>query len=354
MAEKPILLIIDDEFDIRETFKLWLEREGYIVYTAAARMEALKILEEYSIEVCLVDLRLGEDDGLELSSELKKADTLLKILILTGYPSYETAIDAMKIGIFDYISKTEEKPDILQKIKKAVEARQKEINVKHETTGCRKNIVLVCNHMMIQEGFEKFCRDENDYHLMHTYHSLDYIKPNDFNQKAALVLACMSCNQERLKDPKNVMATFHLHFPNALVLILNSQFTDLEKLQLIKLGFKGFLPKNLSKEDIKKAFEAVLKGEFWIPHELAHRLLAELLKKTSEVKYKKPENIFQLSRREIEIIKAMASGLSNYEIGVKLYISQKTVKAHIYHVFKKMGVKSRTQAIVKAVDAHII
>jgi DNA-binding NarL/FixJ family response regulator len=354
MTEKPTLLLIDDEPTVRETFKLWLEEEGYIVYTAAAKMEALKILEEYSIAVCLVDLRLGGENGLEISKELKKADTLVKIIILTGYPSYETAIDAMKIGIFDYISKTEEDQGILQKIKMAVEARKKEIDAKDEHSGCRKNIVLVCNHMMIQEGFEKFCRDEIDYLLMHTYHSIDYIKNNDFNHKAALALVCMPCNHKQLKHPKNALANLHLYFPNAAVLIMNSQYADLEKMQLIKLGVKGFLPKNLSKEDIKMAFEAVLKGEFRISRELTHRLLAELLKKTSEVKYKRPENIYQLSRREIEILQAMASGLSNFEISTKLYISQKTVKAHIYHIFKKMGVKSRTQAIVKAVEAHII
>lgn len=354
MTEKPTLLVIDDEPTVRETFKLWLEEEGYIVYTASGKTDALKILEEYSIAVCLVDLRLEEEDGLEISKELKKADSLVKIIILTGYPSYETAIDAMKIGIFDYISKTEEDHSILHKIKRAVETREKEINAKDEHAGYRKNIVLVCNHMMIQEGFETFCRDENDYHLMHTYHSIDYIKKNDFNHKAALVLVCMTCNQKHLNHPKSSMGALHLSFPNAAVLIMNSQYSDLEKMQLIKLGAKGFLPKNLSKEDIKVAFEAVLKGEFWIPRELTHRLLAELLKKTSEVKYKKPENIYQLSRREIEILQAMASGLSNFEISSKLFISQKTVKAHIYHIFKKMGVKSRTQAIVKAVEAHII
>jgi DNA-binding NarL/FixJ family response regulator len=354
MTQKSTLLVIDDEPTVRETFKLWLEEEGYIVYTASGKMDALKILEEYSIAVCLVDLRLEGENGLEISKELKKADTLVKIIILTGYPSYETAIDAMKIGIFDYISKTEEDRSILQKIKSAIEAREKEIYAKDENSGYRKNIVLVCNHMMIQEGFETFCRGETDYHLMHTYHSIDYIKTNDFNHKAALVLVCMTCNLKHLKHPKSAMGDLHLSFPNAAVLIMNSQYTDLEKMQLIKLGTKGFLPKNLSKDDIKMAFAAVLKGEFWIPHELTHRLLTELLKKNSDVKYKKPENIYQLSRREIEIVQAMASGLSNFEISAKLFISQKTVKAHIYHIFKKMGVKSRTQAIVKAVEAHII
>lgn len=354
MMDKPALLIIDDDPTVLETLKLWLENEDYIVYAASSKAEALDVLKDYSIAVCLVDLKMEEEDGLEISKELKKADTLLKVIIITGYPSYETAIDAMKMGIFDYISKSEDEPDILQKIKRAVETRYKEIELKSEDADIRQNIILICCHMMIQEGFEKFCRDEPDYHLMHTYHSIDYIKTSDFNHKAALVLVCMTCNQKHLKNPKKILSHLRLYFPNAGILIMNSQYTDTEKIQLIKLGAKGFLPKNLSKEDIKMAFEAVLSGEFWISRELTHRLLAELLEKTSDIKYKKPENIYHLSRREIEILQAMASGLSNFEISNKLFISQKTVKAHIYHIFKKMEVKSRTQAILKAVEAHII
>jgi two-component system response regulator DegU len=189
---------------------------------------------------------------------------------------------------------------------------------------------------------------------MHTYQSVEYIKTSDFNHKASLALVCMTCNQTQLKHPKKTLHSLRLYFPNAGILIMNCQYTDTEKIQLVKLGAKGFLPKNLSKDEIKMVFEAILKGEFWIPRQVTHRLLAELLEKASEVKFKKPENIYQLSRREIEILQAMASGLSNFEISTKLYISQKTVKAHIYHIFKKMEVKSRTQAIVKAAAAHII
>ncbi len=354
MMEKPTLLIIDDDLTVLETFKLWLEDEGYVVYTATSRAEALKVLEDYAIAVCLVDLKMQGEDGLEISRELKKADTLLKIIIITGYPSYETAIDAMKMGIFDYISKSESEQDILSKIRKAVETRQNEIATKGEGIGSRKNIILVCHHLMIEEGFEKFCRDEANYHLMHTYHSIDYVKTGDFNHKADLVLICMTCNQLHLEHPKKIFPNLRLFFPNAGILIMNSQYTDAEKMQLVKLGTRGFLPKNLSKNDIKEAFEAVLKGEFWISRELTHRILSELLVKTSDIKYKKPENVYHLSRREIEILQAMASGLSNFEVSTKLFISQKTVKAHIYHIFKKMGVKSRTQAIMKAAEAHIL
>ena len=103
MTEKPELLFIDDEPTVLETFKLWLEDKEYIVHTAVSQEEALKVLEDYSIAVCLMDLKMQDENGLEISKELKKADTMIKIIIITGYPSYETANDAMKIGIFDYI-----------------------------------------------------------------------------------------------------------------------------------------------------------------------------------------------------------------------------------------------------------
>ena len=347
-------MLVDDEPSVLQTFKQWLEGEGYSVYTAISKKEALKILEEYSIAVVLIDLKMGEEDGLEISEELKKADALIKVIIITGYPSYESAIDAIKMGIFDYVSKSSDDSDILKKIANAVETRQKEIADKTEGSGDSKNIILVCHHMMIQEGFEKFCRDEPGYNLMHTYHSLDYIKTSDFNHKASLILLCTSCNQSHLGHLEKTFSSLNLYFPNACLVMINSQFNDEEQIELIKLGVKGFLPKNILKETMKKSFEGILTGEFWASRKVTQRLLSELLVKATKTKYKKPENVYHLSGREIEILQAMASGLSNYAISNKLFISEKTVKAHIYHVFKKMGVKSRTQAILKAKEAHII
>jgi len=61
-----------------------------------------------------------------------------------------------------------------------------------------------------------------------------------------------------------------------------------------------------------------------------------------------------LTNREIEILQALASGLSNFAISEKLFLSEKTVKTHTHHIFKKMQVKSRTQAAMKAMEFHII
>ena len=103
-----------------------------------------------------------------------------------------------------------------------------------------------------------------------------------------------------------------------------------------------------------KAFQAVLDGQMWISRELSQALLRELMDQGTSSQYTKPKNTYNLSNREIEILEIIASGLSNLEISDKLYISEKTVKAHINHIFKKMGVKSRTQAVKKAVEEHII
>lgn len=354
MIKNQSILLVDDEQAVLDSFKLWLEEEGYEVYTATTKKKALEILEEYTIAVCLIDLRMKDEDGLRISKELKKTDAFLKIIILTGYPTYESAIDAMKMGIFDYISKSQEQHEILEKIQNAFETRQNEIAAKTGMPGTRKNIVLVCQHMMIKEGFENFCREETSYKLLHTYPSVDYIKGSDFNNQAALVLLCMTCNQKRLQKPKDMFADLQLFFPNARMVMINSQFTEEEKMELLLLGVKGFLPKNIFRENMKKAFGAIVQGEMWVSRKLTNSLLSKLIQQTSDRKYKEPENWYKLSRREVEILQAMASGLSNYDISEKLYISEKTVKAHINHIFKKMGVKSRTQAVLKAVEAFII
>jgi DNA-binding NarL/FixJ family response regulator len=354
MIKTKSILLVDDEQEVLDSFKLWLEEIGYTVYTAKTKKEAVEVLGEYSIAVCLIDLRMKDEDGLRVSRDLKKIDALLKVIIITGYPTYETAIDAIKMGMFDYVSKNQDQADILEKIENAFETRQNEIAEKTGIPGSRRNIILVCHHMMIKEGFDNFCREEPAYNLLHTYSSLDYIKSADFNNQAVLVLICMTCNQKRLRNPQKMFNNLQLFFPNARLVMINSQFTDEEKMELLMLGVKGFLPKNIFRENMKKAFAVIVNGEMWVSRKLTHSLLAKLIRKSSDRKYKEPENFYKLSRREVEILQAMASGLSNLEISEKLYISEKTVKAHINHIFKKMDVKSRTQAVLKAVEACII
>lgn len=353
-VNKPPLMLIDDDPSVRETFKLWLEDEGYLLYTAATKKEALEILQKHSISVCLIDLKMKGENGLRVSEELKRIDSLLKIIIITGYPSYESAIDAMKLGVFDYVSKFSENEEILVKIEEAAASRQKVIEGKKKTVGERKSFVLVCNHAMIREGFVNFCRKHRDFQLMHTYHSVDYINNGDFNKSADLVLVCQTCNQHCFADANATCSRLHHLFPNARLVMINSTSDDDSKKKLIKLGVRGFFPKNIFIENMAKAFKDILDGQHWVSRRVAYSLLNELLENNDPPEFRQTPDAYDLSSREIEILQAIATGMTNFEISTKLFISEKTVKVHINHIFKKMGVKSRTQAVKKAVENRLI
>lgn len=211
-------------------------------------------------------------------------------------------------------------------------------------------IVLICHYMMVREGFEKFCQENPGFIIGHVYPGIDKIQKKYFDSHTDMALICHECNRQQLKNPEQYLPRLSLVFPNAKMVMINSEFSQEEKVKLITLGIKGFLSRKLSIENMKRAFTAILNGETWVSRKLTDGLLNELIREKSGRTYSRPENRFRLSRREMEILQAIATGMSNLEISEKLFISEKTVKAHIHHIFKKMGVKSRTQAVIKAME----
>jgi len=111
---KPVL-IVEDETIMRESLRDWLEEEGYEVDTAEAGEEALQKMGEREFGVAVLDLRLPGKDGLEVLREATVQNPKLKGIIITAYPSVETAVQAMKMGAVDYIVKPFA-PDALEKV----------------------------------------------------------------------------------------------------------------------------------------------------------------------------------------------------------------------------------------------
>lgn len=355
MKNNPRILIVDDEKDILKSFRLWTENKGFKVLTASSGNGAKDILKKNTIEVCLLDLRLGDENGIELAKELSEKDEFLKIIIITGYPSYDTALNSIKSGVFDYISKSELQKDILSKIQRAIEARNDQIAELNSSNVGKYKLGLVCNHTLVKEGFANFCAKEKEFHLTCTFHSFDYIKKSDFNNELDFILLCPLCNEQHIDDPVGFVTKLRVFFPKAKILFTEDS-TDQEKMvALIKQGVRGFLQKNISTGNLKRAFKSIENNEYWISRSLNDNLIDQLINISQGSKgVLNTENVFQLSKREMEILQAISSGLTNLEISDKFFISEKTVKAHVYNMFKKMGVKSRTQAVKKAHDFHIL
>ena len=110
---KPVL-IVEDEAIMRESLRDWLKDEGYEVETAEEGEEALQRIGEKEFGVAVLDLRLPGRDGLEVLREAVAQNPKLKGIIMTAYPSVETAVEAMKIGAVDYMVKPFA-PDALEK-----------------------------------------------------------------------------------------------------------------------------------------------------------------------------------------------------------------------------------------------
>jgi len=113
VATAPSMLIVDDDEVLRERLAKALRARGYEVRTAKDAAAALELARQESPELALVDLRMPGASGLELIGELKALDPATKIVVLTGYGSIATAVEAIKLGATHYVPKPADVDEIL-------------------------------------------------------------------------------------------------------------------------------------------------------------------------------------------------------------------------------------------------
>ena len=105
--------IIDDDDQLRISFQKLLTEEGYHVESAASGESCLKMIQQKLPDLIVLDVRLPGINGLETFKEIHKIEPKLPVIIMTAYGTTETAIEAIKLGAFDYILKPFEIPDML-------------------------------------------------------------------------------------------------------------------------------------------------------------------------------------------------------------------------------------------------
>jgi two-component system response regulator HydG len=115
------ILVVDDEIGIRQSLKKILEKEGYTVITASNGEEAFKTIRGGDIDLLITDIRMAGMNGVELLRVSKSVSPYTEVIMITGYASVDTAVDSMKQGAYDYITKPFKKADILKAVQKAIE-----------------------------------------------------------------------------------------------------------------------------------------------------------------------------------------------------------------------------------------
>ncbi|MFI5570655.1 response regulator [Streptomyces sp. NPDC051740] len=128
------------------------------------------------------------------------------------------------------------------------------------------------------------------------------------------------------------------------VLILTTYDTDAEIERAVEAGATGYLLKDATRERLVEAIHAAHRGETVLAPRVAQRLVARM---------RRPAPV-ELTSREVDVLTAVADGLSNAQIGERLFIAEATVKTHLLRVFAKLDVSDRTRAVVVAMEQGLL
>ena len=129
--------------------------------------------------------------------------------------------------------------------------------------------------------------------------------------------------------------------PDVKVLMLTTSDGDEDVFRSMNKGARGYMVKDESGEDLHVAIRTVASGEVFLP---------KRIRAIYDDRKKRPS----LSEREIEIIRLVAKGFSNDELAERLHLSPDTIKAHLRHVYEKLGVESRVEAVTEAMRTGLV
>jgi DNA-binding NarL/FixJ family response regulator len=206
------------------------------------------------------------------------------------------------------------------------------------TSGGRIRILSVDGHPVFREGIAAMTNGQQDMALV-----AEASDGREAIEKYREHLPDITLMEARLPDMGGVdaMIAIKAEFPNARIVILTTFEGDVEVQRALAAGASGYLLKNIPSSELLHAVRQVYAGKKQIPQQLAAQL----------VEHMGDQN---LSTREIEVLKRVAQGNRNRDIGNLLCISEATVKVHMKHIMEKLEAKDRTEAIAIAVRRGII
>lgn len=202
-------------------------------------------------------------------------------------------------------------------------------------------ILIADDHPVVRTGLEGMLAGQRDFQVV----------GEATNGKQAVELAEQLVPDVVLMDLRmpeldGVAATAEIRRrqPTVQVLVLTTFDTDADILPAIEAGASGYLLKDMPREDLFRAIHATAQGESFLAPAVAARLIGRMRAPVEEA----------LSARELEVLTMVSQGATNKEIGRRLHISEATVKSHLIHIFEKLGVNDRTQAVTVALQRGIV
>ncbi|HJU05443.1 MAG TPA: response regulator transcription factor [Nitrospiraceae bacterium] len=176
---------------------------------------------------------------------------------------------------------------------------------------------------------------------VHEVGELVDLRRNMTNLKPTVLLLDMALPE--LHGASDVSAIQRLNPATKIILLTKAPAED-EGTSMLEAGVRGYCAVDIDRELLKKAVQMVHKGEIWVGRKFISQLLDALVSLTEKQRAKSvplAESLERLTLREREIVQLLGGGASNKEIATQLHVSEKTVKAHLTSIFRKLGVSDR-------------
>ncbi|ANX11971.1 DNA-binding response regulator [Fictibacillus arsenicus] len=208
------------------------------------------------------------------------------------------------------------------------------------------SILLVDDHAILRDGLKNILSFEDDIKVIGE--AISGEEALKLTEELSPDVIIMDINLPGMNGVETT-AVIKEKNPDARILVLTMYTHDEYLMSALKAGADGYLLKDAPSEHVVDAINAVYRGESMITPSMTKKLVNIHLQQTQ---VKKDES--NLTDREQEVLIGLVEGLSNKEIAEKLFISDKTVKIHVSKIFKKLEVKSRSQAVIYAVQNHLV
>ncbi|MGB0581608.1 MAG: response regulator [Limisphaerales bacterium] len=199
-------------------------------------------------------------------------------------------------------------------------------------------ILIVDDHFFVRMGLRDSLNDEDDLEVVSEASNHDEALAAYDRERPDIVLMDLKMPG---KDGVETAAAIRERSPEAKLIMVSVDEAENDIYRSVEAGAKGYLPKSIDREELLEAIHCVHDGESYFPAQIAQRLAAYA---------ERPE----LTDREMQVLELIVQGHSNKEAAAKLGVTEPTIKQHAGHVYKKLNVLDRTQAVTAAIQRGIV